>query len=114
MTAGSVAVPTIIPLKAPHGPKHLISSRTPIELHSGSRPYLNCTSLLRPNLNFTSLLSYLLADTNGCVILYAVDGSRPEATFKQGRLHIPNTTFLYKEPFLLPTGKVGHLIHTYH
>ena len=35
MTAGSVAVPTIIPLKAPSGPKHVVDSATEIELQSG-------------------------------------------------------------------------------
>ena len=36
MTAGSVAVPTIIPLKAPSGPKHIIDSATEVELQSGT------------------------------------------------------------------------------
>jgi len=36
MTAGSVAVPTIIPLKAPSGPKHIIDSVTEVELGSGT------------------------------------------------------------------------------
>jgi len=35
MTAGSVAVPTIIPLKAPSGPKR-IDSVTEVELGSGT------------------------------------------------------------------------------
>ena len=46
-------------------------------------------------------------ETSGCVVLYAVDGSRPEAAFRQGRLHIPKTTHLYREPFLLSPGKVS-------
>lgn len=36
MTAGSVAVPTIIPLRAPQGPKHVITSATQIEVKSGT------------------------------------------------------------------------------
>ena len=39
MTAGSVAVPTIIPLKAPSGPKHIIDSVTKVELRSGTVQY---------------------------------------------------------------------------
>ena len=35
MTAGSVAVPTIIPLKVHSGPKHFIDTATPLELRSG-------------------------------------------------------------------------------
>ena len=37
MTAGSVAVPTIIPLKAPQGSKYTIDSNTRIEIRSGMR-----------------------------------------------------------------------------
>ena len=40
MTAGAVAVPTIIPLKAPSGPKHIIDSVTLIELRSGIAQYV--------------------------------------------------------------------------
>ena len=40
MTAGAVAVPTIIPLKAPSGPKHIIDSVTLIEVRSGIAQYV--------------------------------------------------------------------------
>ena len=35
MTAGSIAVPTIVPLRIPVGPKHVIDTQTKIELASG-------------------------------------------------------------------------------
>lgn len=40
MTAGAVAVPTIIPLKAPSGSKHIIDSATLIEVRSGIALYV--------------------------------------------------------------------------
>lgn len=60
MTAGSVAVPTIIPLKAPSGPKHVIDSATRVELRS---------------------------DTNATLVFYTLEGSRPAPFQKLGRSH---------------------------
>lgn len=49
MTAGSIAVPTIIPLRVPKGPKHVIDSSTKIELASGELGGFNATgATLRP------------------------------------------------------------------
>ena len=39
MSAGSIAVPTIIPLEASQGPKHVIHASTRIEIASGK---VNC------------------------------------------------------------------------
>ena len=41
MTAGSIAVPMIIPLKLSKGPKYVIDSSTRIELASGKKHLLN-------------------------------------------------------------------------
>ena len=102
MTAGSVAVPTIIPLRAPQGPKHVINSATHIEIRSGKLTY---------NLQMCDILILFCSEintvTSEVVILYAVDGSRPEATFKHGRLNISKNTFIYKSPFMLSPRKVS-------
>ncbi|XP_078492254.1 double zinc ribbon and ankyrin repeat-containing protein 1 [Ciona intestinalis] len=76
MTAGSIAVPTVMPLRVPVAgrPKNSIDSNTLIEIRS---------------------------DTPGTKIYYTVDNTRPEPDKKLGE----NTTWLYKEPFMLRHGK---------
>ncbi|KAL5463181.1 hypothetical protein EMCRGX_G032059 [Ephydatia muelleri] len=77
MTAGSVAVPTIIPLKVVGGRKYMVDTTTPIELKSA---------------------------TKDATVFYTLDGYRPNP-FDLKRLGQPST-FAYKAPFALPTGKV--------
>jgi len=76
MTAGSIAVPTIIPLRYPlmTRSKNNIDSNTLIELHS---------------------------DTPCTKIYYTVDNTRPNRDKKLGQ----QTTMIYKEPFMLRAGK---------
>ncbi|XP_076817647.1 double zinc ribbon and ankyrin repeat-containing protein 1-like [Clavelina lepadiformis] len=76
MTAGAIAVPTVIPLRLPSSgrTKNNIDSNTLIEIHS---------------------------DTPGTKIYYTVDNTRPDPVKKLGE----NTTLLYKQPFMLRDGK---------
>lgn len=79
MTAGSIAVPTIIPLRAPviGKAKNLIDTNTRIEIKS---------------------------DTPGVEIYYTINGARPEPFQALGSSD--KSTFRYKEPFTLPEGKI--------
>jgi len=76
MTAGSISVPTIVPLRYPvfAKSKNNIDSNTLIELKS---------------------------ETLGTRIFYTVDNTRPTPEKKLGK----QTTMLYKEPFMLRAGK---------
>ncbi|XP_002740895.1 double zinc ribbon and ankyrin repeat-containing protein 1-like [Saccoglossus kowalevskii] len=76
MTAGSVAVPTIIPLRVPiPGKSKLnIDTNTSIEIRT---------------------------DTQGSEIYYTTNGTKPEPFQKQGE----RTTLKYRRPFLLGEGK---------
>ncbi|KAF6024363.1 DZANK1 [Bugula neritina] len=78
MTAGSIIVPTIIPLRppAPGRPKHLIDSSTRIEIKSDS-----------PNVD----------------IYYTMDGEKPNPFAALGT---DRSTFKYRGPFTLPEGKL--------
>ncbi|XP_063774218.1 double zinc ribbon and ankyrin repeat-containing protein 1 [Pseudophryne corroboree] len=79
MTAGSIFVPQIIPLRVPlpGKGKYEIDTNTPIEIKSDS-----------PNVS----------------IHYTLDGSKPELHRKVG--HMENTTLKYRGPFTLPDGKI--------
>ncbi|CAH1791938.1 unnamed protein product [Owenia fusiformis] len=76
MTAGSIAVPTIVPLRAPIPGQHktAIDSNTRIEIAS---------------------------ETHGVTVFYTTNGSKPEPFQKVG----PRNTYKYREPFTLPGGK---------
>uniref|UniRef100_H2YJ20 DZANK-type domain-containing protein n=1 Tax=Ciona savignyi TaxID=51511 RepID=H2YJ20_CIOSA len=76
MTAGSIAVPTVMPLRLPTAgrTKNSIDSNTLIEIRS---------------------------ETPGTKIFYTVDNTRPEPDKKLGE----NTTLLYRDPFMLREGK---------
>ena len=101
MTAGSVAVPTIIPLKAPHGSKYCIDSATRIEIRSGVITRLLC--ILDP---FYVAISFsLTAETPDTIVFYTLNGSRPEPFQRSGKPH----TFPFKESFALNPGKVFQL-----
>lgn len=76
MTAGSVAVPTVIPLKVIAGRKYTVDIATPIELKSA---------------------------TKDATVFYTIDGYRPDP-FNLKRLGQPST-FVYKAPFTLPAGR---------
>ncbi|XP_074845409.1 double zinc ribbon and ankyrin repeat-containing protein 1 [Carettochelys insculpta] len=78
MTAGSVSVPQIIPLRLPlpGKAKHEIDTNTCVEIKS---------------------------DTPDVTMYYTLDGSKPELFRKPGSEH---NTFKYKEPITLPGGKI--------
>ncbi|XP_061292334.1 double zinc ribbon and ankyrin repeat-containing protein 1-like isoform X4 [Bos javanicus] len=79
MTAGSVCVPQIIPLRVPQPGKanHEIDNNTLLEMKS---------------------------DTPDVNIYYTLDGSKPEFQKKIG--YGENTTFKYTKPITLPDGKI--------
>ncbi|XP_041418597.1 double zinc ribbon and ankyrin repeat-containing protein 1 isoform X2 [Xenopus laevis] len=79
MTAGSIAVPQIIPLRVPlpGRSKYEIDSNTPIEIKS---------------------------DSPEVTIYFTLDGSKPELYKKVGFRE--NNTLKYKGPFMLPDGKI--------
>ncbi|XP_012583533.1 PREDICTED: double zinc ribbon and ankyrin repeat-containing protein 1 isoform X2 [Condylura cristata] len=79
MTAGSVCVPQIIPLRVPQPGKanHEIDNNTLLEMKS---------------------------DTPDVNIYYTLDGSKPEFLRRIG--HGENNTFKYKKPITLPDGKI--------
>ncbi|KAL4612838.1 double zinc ribbon and ankyrin repeat-containing protein 1 [Arapaima gigas] len=80
MTAGSIAVPKIIPIRVPLPGKikHHVDTATPVEIKS---------------------------DTPDVTIYYTLDGSRPEAVKRSGPGE--SSTLEYKEPIYLPKGKVS-------
>ncbi|XP_043845309.1 double zinc ribbon and ankyrin repeat-containing protein 1 isoform X3 [Dromiciops gliroides] len=79
MTAGSVCVPQIIPLRVPRPGKnkHEINTNTLVEMKS---------------------------DTLGVNIYYTLDGSKPELLKRRG--YGENSTFKYTGPITLPDGKI--------
>uniref|UniRef100_A0A8C9DKF0 Double zinc ribbon and ankyrin repeat-containing protein 1 n=1 Tax=Prolemur simus TaxID=1328070 RepID=A0A8C9DKF0_PROSS len=79
MTAGSVCVPQIIPLRVPQPGKanHEIDNGTLLEMKS---------------------------DTPDVTIYYTLDGSKPEFLKKVG--YGENSTFKYIKPITLPNGKI--------
>uniref|UniRef100_A0A8C0GKG5 Uncharacterized protein n=1 Tax=Chelonoidis abingdonii TaxID=106734 RepID=A0A8C0GKG5_CHEAB len=79
MTAGSVSVPQIIPLRLPlpGKAKHEIDTNTHVEIKS---------------------------DTPDVTIYYTLDGSKPELFRRPG--YGERNTFKYKEPITLPDGKI--------
>ncbi|KAM3932261.1 double zinc ribbon and ankyrin repeat-containing protein 1 [Leptodactylus fuscus] len=79
MTAGSICVPQIIPLRVPipGKGKYEVDTNTPIEIKS---------------------------DTPDVSIFYTLDGSKPE--FLKKNSHSENTTLKYRGPFTLPDGKI--------
>jgi hypothetical protein len=78
MTAGAVAVPTIVPLRAPYLGQHktAVDTATRIELHS---------------------------DTDNVRIYYTLNGTKPELYQTIGPS--AKATFLYREPFTLTAGR---------
>ncbi|XP_040409529.1 double zinc ribbon and ankyrin repeat-containing protein 1 isoform X1 [Cygnus olor] len=79
MTAGSVSVPQVIPLRIPlpGKAKHEIDTNTLVEIKS---------------------------DTPEVSIYYTLDGSKPEPNKKPG--YGEHNTFKYKSPIILPVGKI--------
>ncbi|XP_078505081.1 double zinc ribbon and ankyrin repeat-containing protein 1 [Lissotriton helveticus] len=79
MTAGSISVPQIIPLRVPPPgkAKHEIDTNTLVEIKS---------------------------DTPDVILYYTIDGSKPDLFRKAG--YGENSTLKYKKPFTLPDGKV--------
>ncbi|KAM9317195.1 double zinc ribbon and ankyrin repeat-containing protein 1 [Gastrophryne carolinensis] len=79
MTAGSICVPQIIPLRVPPPGKgkYEIDTNTAIEIKS---------------------------DTPDVSIFYTLDGSKPDLQRKVG--YAENTTLKYRGPFTLPDGKI--------
>ncbi|KFQ15391.1 Double zinc ribbon and ankyrin repeat-containing protein 1, partial [Leptosomus discolor] len=79
MTAGSVSVPQVIPLRIPlpGKAKHEIDTNTLVEIKS---------------------------DTPEVSIYYTLDGSKPELIRKPG--YGEHNTFKYKGPIILPVGKI--------
>ncbi|XP_030052103.1 double zinc ribbon and ankyrin repeat-containing protein 1 isoform X2 [Microcaecilia unicolor] len=79
MTAGSISVPQVIPLRIPlpGKAKHEIDTNTLVEIKS---------------------------DTPEVSIYYTLDGSKPDPLKRVG--YRENNTFKYKRPFTLPDGKI--------
>nr|XP_033793335.1 double zinc ribbon and ankyrin repeat-containing protein 1 isoform X2 [Geotrypetes seraphini]XP_033793337.1 double zinc ribbon and ankyrin repeat-containing protein 1 isoform X2 [Geotrypetes seraphini] len=79
MTAGSISVPQVIPLRIPlpGKAKHEINTNTLVEIKS---------------------------DTPEVSIYYTLDGSKPDPLKRLG--YGENNTFRYKRPFTLPDGKI--------
>ncbi|XP_077131513.1 double zinc ribbon and ankyrin repeat-containing protein 1-like isoform X1 [Ranitomeya variabilis] len=79
MTAGSICVPKVIPLRVPvpGKGKYDIDTNTPIEIKS---------------------------DTPDVSIFYTLDGNKPD--FLKKTSHPENTTVKYRGPFTLPDGKI--------
>ncbi|KAG8549564.1 hypothetical protein GDO81_020824 [Engystomops pustulosus] len=79
MTAGSICVPQIIPLRVPvpGKGKYEVDTSTPIEIKS---------------------------DTPEVSIFYTLDGNKPDILKKSS--HPENTTLKYRGPFTLPEGKI--------
>ncbi|KAJ6655445.1 hypothetical protein lerEdw1_005145 [Lerista edwardsae] len=86
MTAGSILVPQVIPLRipTPGKAKHEIDTKTLIEIKSG--------------------ISCILEYTPDVSIYYTIDGSKPQL-FK-GVGYRDHNTFKYKGPITLPDGKI--------
>ncbi|XP_036400366.1 double zinc ribbon and ankyrin repeat-containing protein 1 [Megalops cyprinoides] len=80
MTAGSIFVPQIIPIRVPPPgkAKHQIDTTTPIEIKS---------------------------DTQNVTVYYTLDGSKPEVVKRPG--FGENSTLMYSGPIHLPEGKVS-------
>ena len=105
MTAGSIAVPTIIPLRIPVGPKHVIDTSTKIELTSGETVNILCYAP-KVALYIAIYISYS-ADTVDTVVFYTLDGTRPQPAIRSGaKPHRASNTFTYRTPFFLGAGKV--------
>ena len=111
MTAGAVAVPTIMPLRAPVPGQHksAIDTNTKIELRSGTS---NILSVMWNILQFhsprhiqtrssDSFLSF--PETSGATIYYTISGSKPEPFQTIGPA--AKSTYKYREPFRLPAGR---------
>ena len=110
MTAGAVAVPTIIPLKVSSGPKHVIDSATRIELRSGENAachHSNYNLFLCFHSNYTQIsinlcpFSVSIATTDA-LIFYTLNGTRPDPYQRLGESH----THTYEASFTLHPGKV--------
>ncbi|XP_053169555.1 double zinc ribbon and ankyrin repeat-containing protein 1 isoform X5 [Hemicordylus capensis] len=86
MTAGSILVPQVIPLRipTPGKTKYEIDTNTLVELKSGICSNSECTP--------------------GVTIYYTVDGSKPQLFRKVG--NGDHNTFKYKAPIALPDGKI--------
>lgn len=79
MTAGMIAVPTIIPLKEPGS------------ILAGSRKWMVTTNTLIE----------LATDSKDCLLFYTIDGTKPDPFKKMGN----RTTHQYVRPFTLHRGK---------
>ncbi|XP_075262924.1 double zinc ribbon and ankyrin repeat-containing protein 1-like [Convolutriloba macropyga] len=82
MTAGSIPVPTVVPLRVP-GPgesKFNIDTNTRVELRS------------------------VVPASENVSIYYTINGTRPDPSGKVNHLH--KSTYMYSGPFTLPPGKV--------
>ena len=82
MTAGSIPVPTVVPLRVP-GPgesKFNIDTNTRVELRS------------------------VVPASENVSIYYTINGTRPDPSGKGNHLH--KSTYMYSGPFTLPPGKV--------
>lgn len=101
MTAGFVAVPTIVPLKVCTAGrrKNHVDTDTKIELKSGA-PFVRL--LVTMVTVHMGLVSCTHTDTEGAVVYYTVNGRRP-TPFERKTSH----TLQYHTPFTLATGKVS-------
>ncbi|XP_074173722.1 double zinc ribbon and ankyrin repeat-containing protein 1 isoform X1 [Rhinolophus sinicus] len=104
MTAGSVCVPQIIPLRVPQPGKanHEIDNNTLLEMKSEAPLEQGVTGVF-PVPTTVSGTQYVL-DTPDVNIYYTLDGSKPEFL---KRIHYgENNTFKYTKPITLPDGKI--------
>ncbi|KAM5178174.1 double zinc ribbon and ankyrin repeat-containing protein 1 [Callospermophilus lateralis] len=104
MTAGSVCVPQIIPLRVPQPGKanHEIDNNTFLEMKSGLTKLLSCPQTCDPIASASQIPG--ITDTPDVNIYYTLDGSKPEFLKRIG--YGENNTFKYTKPITLPDGKI--------
>ncbi|XP_077907480.1 double zinc ribbon and ankyrin repeat-containing protein 1 isoform X7 [Ictidomys tridecemlineatus] len=104
MTAGSVCVPQIIPLRVPQPGKanHEIDNNTFLEMKSGLTKLLSCPQTCDLIASASQIPG--ITDTPDVNIYYTLDGSKPEFLKRIG--YGENNTFKYTKPITLPDGKI--------
>ena len=105
MTAGSIAVPTIVPLRVPSSgkSKNHIDTSTPIELKTGEY-YQHSHNYLTTNIYIYDFLFIIQQkkETPNAEIFFTIDGSKPDPFAALG---VDRSTIKYTKPFKLREGR---------